>query len=161
MLLLQLAAFLDAAWPPPALDPLTVRTSITLEEIVAERLVGPLRGHQAQKLRQSRQQLQVRGPRLGKRQELGCMYIPFWGRSAAGMSMSADRVLGAAMSSNLLSAHGARSVLEDLTSRGRSPTPPHRRAEGLCMRWLGAGERLHDVKHSGTDPSSSPDKHIT
>ena len=55
-----MAAFLDAAWPPPALDPLTVRTSVTLREIVAERLVGPRRPHQAPvHARQARQQLEV------------------------------------------------------------------------------------------------------
>ena len=75
VLLLQLAAFLDAAWPPPALDPLTVRTSITLEEIVAERLVGPLRGYQAQKLRQSRQQLQAPPDSCVVLRTLRCLFL--------------------------------------------------------------------------------------
>ena len=35
-----MSAFLNAAWPPPALDPLTIRTTVTLNEIVTERLVG-------------------------------------------------------------------------------------------------------------------------
>ena len=57
--LLHMTAFLNAAWPPPALDPLTVRTSVTLREIVTERLVGPKRPHQLQNLQHSQQQLQV------------------------------------------------------------------------------------------------------
>ena len=57
--LLHVTAFLDAAWPPAALDPLTVRTTVTLREIVTERLVGPRRPHQLQKHQHSQQQVQV------------------------------------------------------------------------------------------------------
>ena len=57
--LLHVTAFLNAAWPPPALDPLTVRTTVTLHEIVTERLVGPRRPHQLQKRQHSQQQVQV------------------------------------------------------------------------------------------------------
>lgn len=58
--LLHVTAFLNAAWPPPALDPLTVRTTVTLREIVTERLVGRKRPHQLQKHQQALQQLQAR-----------------------------------------------------------------------------------------------------
>ena len=38
--LLRLLAFLNEGYPPPNLDPLMVRASVTLNEIVTERLVG-------------------------------------------------------------------------------------------------------------------------
>ena len=57
--LLRLMAFLNMAYPPPNLDPLMVRTSVTLNEIVRERLVGPRRPHQLQKHQQSQPRIQV------------------------------------------------------------------------------------------------------
>ena len=38
--LLRLVAFLDKAYPPPSLDPLMIRTAVTLNEIVRERLIN-------------------------------------------------------------------------------------------------------------------------
>ena len=60
--LLRLLAFLNAAWPPPDLDPIVVRTRVTLGEIVRERLVGPHRPHRVQQHQQSLQDLRVRDP---------------------------------------------------------------------------------------------------
>ena len=57
--LLRLLAFLNDAYPPPNLDPLMVRASVTLNEIVRERLVGPRRPHQLQKHQQSQLSIQV------------------------------------------------------------------------------------------------------
>lgn len=57
--LLHLLAFLNEGYPPPNLDPLLVRTSVTLHEIVRERLVGPKRPHQVQKHQQSQMKVQV------------------------------------------------------------------------------------------------------
>ncbi|KAK9809768.1 hypothetical protein WJX73_004442 [Symbiochloris irregularis] len=55
--LLHASSFLNAAWPPPALDPLTLRTTVTLREIVTERLVGY--GRMRQRHKPSLMQLQV------------------------------------------------------------------------------------------------------
>ncbi|KAK9808775.1 hypothetical protein WJX72_003363 [[Myrmecia] bisecta] len=57
--LLQLLAFLNAAWPPAGLDPLTVRASVSLHEIMRERLVGPRRRHQLLKYQETQLQVQV------------------------------------------------------------------------------------------------------
>ena len=58
--LLRMVAVLNAGWPPPTLDPVVVRTSVMLSEIVRERLVGPRRPHQVQRHQQSQLQVQVR-----------------------------------------------------------------------------------------------------
>lgn len=57
---IRLIAFLNKAYPPPSLDPIMVRTSVTLNEIVRERLVGPKRPHQLQAHQQSQPLIQVR-----------------------------------------------------------------------------------------------------
>lgn len=60
--LLRLVAFVNVSYPPPNLDPLMVRTSVTLNEIVRERLVGPRRPHQLQKHQLSQPRVQVPPP---------------------------------------------------------------------------------------------------
>ena len=57
---IRLVAFLNKAYPPPNLDPIMVRASVTLNEIVRERLVGPKRPHQVQKQQHSQPVIQVR-----------------------------------------------------------------------------------------------------
>lgn len=56
---IRLVAFVNRAYPPPNLDPIMVRASVTLNEIVRERLVGPKRPHQLQKHQQSQPVIQV------------------------------------------------------------------------------------------------------
>ncbi len=56
---IRLVAFLNKAYPPPNLDPIMVRASVTLNEIVRERLVGPKRPHQVQKQQHSQPVIQV------------------------------------------------------------------------------------------------------
>lgn len=57
--LLQLVAFLNEGYPPPSLDPLMVRASITLAEIVRERLLQPRAKLHALKSQQSQLHLEV------------------------------------------------------------------------------------------------------
>ena len=56
---IRLVGFLNKAYPPPNLDPIMVRASVTLNEIVRERLFGPKRPHQVQKHQQSQPSIQV------------------------------------------------------------------------------------------------------
>lgn len=59
---IRLVAFLNEAYPPPNLDPLMVRTSVTLNEVVRERLIGQKQPHQVQVQQQSQPVIKVNNP---------------------------------------------------------------------------------------------------
>lgn len=57
--LLCLVAFLDKASPPPNLDPLMLRATVTLHEIVRERLITPKRSSQLSNNQQFQTNIEV------------------------------------------------------------------------------------------------------
>lgn len=68
--LLRMVIFLDKVQPPPNLDPLMVRATVTMNEIVRERILGAKRSNQLQAHQQLHTSIKVG-------ELLECYYVTF------------------------------------------------------------------------------------